>query len=170
MSQDANTPDTGPAARFSARTRAWLQHSFERETPEKAAARRERHDPRVARRMVIGLSAFLLLVVGFLVVFDWNWLRGPVGAIASTQLRRTVVLAGDLDVHPWSLNPRAEIHDLRIAQPSWAFDAGAKPGEQMATVGRLEGSLQLLDAFRGRTVLGYVHVRQAFHGEERADG
>ncbi|MCE3289878.1 MAG: AsmA family protein [Caulobacter sp.] len=161
MSQDANRPDTGPAARFSARARAWLKHSFERETPEKAAARRERHDPRVARQMVVGLSAFLLLVVGFLVVFDWNWLRGPAGAIASTQLRRTVVLAGDLDVHPWSLNPRAEIHDLRIAQPSWAFDAGAKPGEQMARVGRLEGSLQLADLLRGHTVLGYVRVHEA---------
>jgi hypothetical protein len=161
LSQDANTPDTGPAARFSARVRAWLKHSFERETPEKAAARRARHDPKAARRMVIGLSAVLLLVVGFLVIFDWNWLRGPVGAIASSQLRRTVVLAGDLDVHPWSLTPRAEIHDLRIAQPAWAFDAGARPGEQMATVGRLEGSLQLLDLLKGHTVLGYVRVRQA---------
>ncbi|RYF93220.1 MAG: AsmA family protein [Caulobacteraceae bacterium] len=111
--------------------------------------------------MVIGFSIFLLLVVGFLVIFDWNWLRGPIGSIASAQLRRTVVLAGDLDVHPWSLNPKAEIHDLRISQPSWAYDAGAKAGEQMATVGRLEGSVQLLDALRGRAVLGYVRVHQA---------
>ncbi len=161
MSQDAHTPEQGPASRYAARARARLARAFERETPEKGAARRERHDPKVARRIVIGLSAFVLLVVGFLVIFDWNWLRGPIGSIASAQMRRSVVLAGDLDVHPWSLNPRAEIHDLRIAQPSWAFDAGAKPGGQMATVGRVEASVQLMDALRGKTVLSYVRVRQA---------
>ncbi|MDB5470590.1 MAG: AsmA family protein [Caulobacter sp.] len=161
MSQDANTPDEGPVTRHAARARAWLKHAFEPETPEAAAARRERHDPKVARRMVIALSVVILLIVGLLVIFDWNWLRGPVGAVASAQLRRTVVLAGDLDVHPWSLTPRAEIHDLRIAQPGWAADAGAKPGEQMATVGRVEASIQLPDLLRGRTVLGYVRVRQA---------
>ncbi|WGM41150.1 AsmA family protein [Caulobacter sp. NIBR1757] len=161
MSQDANTPDGGSAARLAARARARLKHAFEPETAEQAAARRERHDPRVATRMVIGLSVVMLLIVGFLVIFDWNWLRGPIGGLASAQLRRTVVLAGDLDVHPWSLNPRAEIHDLRIGQPKWALDAGAKPGEQMATVGRVEASLQLPDLLRGRTVLSYLRVRQA---------
>lgn len=161
MSQDANKADDGAVSRLTARARARLTRAFEPERPEAAGARRERHDPRVARRMVIGLSAVVLAIGGFLVIFDWNWLRGPIGALASAQLRRTVVLAGDLDVHPWSLNPRVEIHDLRIAQPSWALDAGAKPGEQMATVGRVEASLQLLDQLRGRTVLSYLRVRQA---------
>ena len=161
MSQDVNTPDDRPLARHAARARAWLKHAFEPETPQVAAARRERHDPKVATRIVIGLSVVILAIVGFLVVFDWNWLRGPIGGLASAQLRRTVVLAGELDVHPWSLNPRAEIHDLRIAQPSWANDAGAKPGEQMATVGRVEASVQLPDLLRGRTVLGYVRVHEA---------
>lgn len=161
MSQDATTPDDRSVARYAARARAWLKHAFEPETTQTASARRERHDPKVATRMVIGLSVVILLIVGFLVIFDWNWMRGPIGGLASAQLRRTVVLAGDLDVHPWSLTPRAEIHDLRIGQPKWALDAGAKPGEQMATVGRVEASLQLLDLLKGQTVLGYVRVRQA---------
>lgn len=161
MSQDAATAEQGPISRRLARARAWLKHAFDPEAPETAAARRERHDPVLARRMVIGLSALILLIVGFLVIFDWNWLRGPIGGLASAQLRRTVVLAGDLDVHPWSLTPRAEIHDLRIAQPDWAVKAGARPGEQMATIGRLEASLQLPDLLRGRTVLGFVRVRHA---------
>ena len=161
MSQDANKADDGAVSRLTARARARLTRAFAPETPEAASARRDRHDPKVARRTVIALSAVILAIVGFLVIFDWNWLRGPIGAMASAQLRRTVVLAGDLDVHPWSLNPSVEIHDLRIAQPSWALDAGAKPGEQMATVGRVEACLQLLDQLRGRTVLSYLRVRQA---------
>lgn len=161
MGQDDTPPDEGRLTRHVARARVWLAHSFEPESAETAAARRERHDAKVATRMVIGLSAVILLIVGFLVIFDWNWLRGPIGGLASAQLRRTVVLDGELDVHPWSLNPRAEIHDLRIGQPDWALDAGARPGGQMATVGRAEASIQLLDALRGRTVLSYVRVRQA---------
>ncbi len=126
------------------------------ETAEARAARRGRHGPRLVRWGVGGAAALLALIILFLFFFDWNWVRGPIGRFASVQLHRTVVIAGDLDVHPWSFTPRAEIHDLRIGQPKWATTH-----DQMAQVGKVAVTLQLVDLFRGRTVLGLIQVDKA---------
>ena len=36
------------------------------------------------------IAGLLSLVVAFLVIFDWNWARGPVSRFASAQLQRPV--------------------------------------------------------------------------------
>ena len=40
-----------------------------------------------------------------------------------------VVIAGDLRVHPWSLRPRVEADDVRIAQPVWVRGGGDMAGD-----------------------------------------
>ncbi|MFZ5670225.1 MAG: AsmA family protein [Pseudomonadota bacterium] len=118
------------------------------------------HPPRAWRaaspreRAGFGAVALLLAAIVLLfILFDWNWLRGPVGALASARLNRPVVLAGDLDVHPWSLRPRAEAHDVRIAQPRWAAGGG-----DMARLPRLAVQIELLPLLRGRTILTRLDV------------
>ncbi|MGH1558458.1 hypothetical protein ACRAWD_13315 [Caulobacter segnis] len=71
----------------------------------------------LSRRARIGIGAALALVAAiivFLVVFDWNWLRGPVSRYASAQMQREVTITGDLRVHPWSFQPKAEVYGVRI--------------------------------------------------------
>lgn len=159
MNHTALRPLTEAVSRFVGQAREAVARAFEPETAEDRAARRASHKPAAVRAMMIGLAVLLCGLAALIILFDWNWVRGPIGRIASMQLNRPVVLAGDLDVHPWSLTPRAEVHDLRIGQPSWARDKA--DGAQMATVGKLEVSLQLLDLIRGRTVLGLIQVTQA---------
>jgi hypothetical protein len=57
---------------------------------------------------MIGAILLTFAIVVFLVLFDWNWFRGPVGRFASARLNREVVITGDLRVHPWSFSPKAE--------------------------------------------------------------
>lgn len=107
-------------------------------------------------RARIGFSAaglFVFALVMFVVLFDGNWLRGPVGAAASTRLGRTVVIAGDLKIHPWSLRPSLEAHDVRIAQPDWH-----KTGGDMARIDRLSVQLAVLPLLAGRTVLPRLEI------------
>jgi uncharacterized protein involved in outer membrane biogenesis len=107
-------------------------------------------------RARIGFGVATVIILGlilFLWLFQWNWLRGPVGALASARLNRTVVIAGDLDVHPWSLQPRVEANDLRIAQPGWV-----KAGGDMARVGRISVQIELLPLFAGRAVLPRLEI------------
>lgn len=96
--------------------------------------------------------ALSVAVIVFLIVFDWNWARGPIGRIASAQLQRTVSIDGDLDVHPWSFKPRAEAAKIRIGQPDWAGDG------QMVTVERLAVQIELLPLFRGKVVLPLLQI------------
>jgi uncharacterized protein involved in outer membrane biogenesis len=64
--------------------------------------------------------ALIALVVVFLMLFDWNWLRGPIGRWASEKYDREIVLQGDLDVKLFSWTPSAHIRDVRVGGPDWA--------------------------------------------------
>lgn len=91
-------------------------------------------------------------LIAFLAVFDWNWARGPISQIASARLQRTVRIDGDLDVHPWSLKPRAEAAGIRIGQPAWAG------GGQMATIDRLAVQIEILPLFKRQIVLPLLWI------------
>lgn len=93
---------------------------------------------------LISLVAVLLLIIALV---DWNQARGPIGRFASARLHRQVVLAGPLEVHPWSLKPWATAQDIRIGNPAWAG-----PG-QTADLGRLTVQIKLLPLLRGQLVL-----------------
>jgi len=93
-------------------------------------------------------GAFGVLVTAFalfLTFADWNALRGPIGRMASAATGREIVIAGDLDVNPWSWTPDFTVNDLRIGNPAQFRDRG-----QFATVRRVEASVRLLPLFAGR--------------------
>ncbi len=117
----------------------------------------------VSRRARIGIGSALALVaavVAFLVIFDWNWLRGPIGRYASAQLQREVVIAGDLRVHPWSFSPKAEAYNLRIGQPAWAKTVDKEAG-QMAQVQRIAVQIKILPLLKGDVILPFLAVDKA---------
>jgi len=96
-----------------------------------------------------GVVAAILL---FLLLADWNMLRGPISRYASERLHREVVIAGDLDVHPWSWSPSATVNGLRIGNPAWAG-----PGP-MTQIDRLTVQIRLLPLLRGRVDLMQVRA------------
>ena len=115
--------------------------------PEKLPRRGGRH---------FGILSVVLLVASiilFLLIFDWNWLRPPLAAIASDKLNREVAINGDLDVHPWSLSPSAEVHGVTISQPDHLEG-------QMASVERFAVKVKLLPLFRGQQILEVLEVRK----------
>jgi AsmA family protein len=99
-----------------------------------------------------GVIAAILL---FLLFADWNMLRGPISRYASERLHREVIIAGDLDVHPWSWTPSATVNGLRIADPAWA---GRGP---MTQIDRLTVQIRLLPLLRGHVDLMQVRADRA---------
>lgn len=97
-----------------------------------------------AASVALGLIAIVIL---FLALFDWNMLRGPIGRWASAHYDREIVIAGDLDVHPFSLTPSLSVERLRIGGPDWARQADT------LDVGRIEGSLRLRRLLVGQVEL-----------------
>ncbi|CAN5354209.1 AsmA family protein [soil metagenome] len=100
-------------------------------------------------------------IVIFLVIFDWNWFRGPVGRMASAKLNREVVITGDLRVHPWSFSPKVEAYGVRVAQPDWAAKAdpkGSPAGTPMAKVDRIAVQIKILPLLKGDVILPLLSV------------
>jgi hypothetical protein len=71
-------------------------------------------------RWVFALGGFAVALVIFILVFDWNWMRGPIARYASHRLGRQVNIDGDLRIHLFSLHPNATINGLRVSNPDWA--------------------------------------------------
>jgi len=119
------------------------------------------HDPvytsfrRPGRPEQIALAGTLLLVVAvvvFLALFDWNWLRGPIGRWASTRYDREIQLNGDLDVHLFSWTPSARIRRIRIGGPDWAR------ARDTLKVEDAEVSVRLPALLRGRIEMPLVSI------------
>lgn len=101
-----------------------------------------------------GIGGMLVLaVVLFLLLFDWNYLRGPIGRWASASYDREIELNGDLDVHIFSWTPSAEINDLRIGGPDWAAE------EDTLRVERLEVAVRLRRLLAGQIELPRLEAR-----------
>ncbi len=101
------------------------------------------------RRIGIGAGAVFGVLTTALVLFvtfaDWNAMRGPISQIASAASGRDVVIAGDLDVDPWSFTPEIRVSDLRIGNPSRFEERG-----HFAQIEQADIAVRLLPLFIGR--------------------
>lgn len=109
--------------------------------------------PRRFRPFWIGVAIFVALLVAFIAVFDWNWLRGPLARYYSHKTGRDVHIS-HLDVHPWSFQPRVTIDGLTISNPRWA------PKGNTANIPKLSVTMKLLPLFIGRLILPRVVVEK----------
>ena len=70
------------------------------------------------------LAVFVMLVIFFAFIFQWNWLKGPIERVASRDTGRTVLIDGDLHVNLWSWHPTASVAGVAISNPDWAQRGG----------------------------------------------
>lgn len=103
-------------------------------------------EARRSRKLAWTAGVFLALAIVAAIVaaiWDWNWFRGPVAAIASARLHRQVSITGNLDVHPWSWQPSASASGVKIANPPWAGDG------DLATIDKIAIQIRLIPLFTG---------------------
>src|SRR5882724_11312892 len=104
-------------------------------------ARRPIHTARRGRRVLqwtgITVGALIVILLVALVVLDADAdaVRGPVARLASSRLGRSVHIDGRLELHLFSLRPRAVIRQLRIENPTWV-----RSHSDMARIGQLQVS------------------------------
>ena len=106
------------------------------------------------RRRIFGaLAAVAVILIGVLILFDWNWLKGPIESQVSGRLGRPFRIHGDLDVE-LSLQPRITIEGVELGNAPWGSDA------PMAKVDRVEAQIDLLKLIQGDIVLPEVRIAQ----------
>jgi uncharacterized protein involved in outer membrane biogenesis len=111
--------------------------------------------PRAPRRLRWGAAlggVVVLALIVFLILFRWNWLRGPLAHEISARTHRPVSITGDLEVHPWSLSPSATVNGLVIGNARWAG-----PGP-LASLPRLTVRVKLPPLLAGKVILPLVEA------------
>ena len=103
-----------------------------------------------ARRWPWLLGALAVLIVLFLAVFQWNWLRGPLERYLSENTGRPVTI-GYLDVE-LALAPRIVISDIAIGNADWAGE------EPLGILRELMVSVSLPSLFTSEIVLPHVRL------------
>jgi len=109
--------------------------------------------PGPAEKTAIVITLLLILaIIAFLMLFDWNWLREPIGRWASAKYEREIELNGDLDVKLFSWTPSAQVRDLRVGGPAWARE------RDTLRVADLQASVRLRPLFVGRVEMPMVAI------------
>ena len=109
------------------------------------------------------LAAVLLIAAG-IVLFQWNWLRGPIGSAVHERTGRPFVIAGDLDVGLFR-GPLIRMKDVRFDNPPWA------EGPHLITAREAEFRIDVAALLQGRLVFPYVRLSEPEVSLQRsADG
>jgi uncharacterized protein involved in outer membrane biogenesis len=107
------------------------------------------------------LLAIVALIVILVLVFDWNWLRGPLERYISKRTEREFHISHlDVDL---GLNPTIKLKDVYFANAPWS-----KIGEPMARIGSLEFSVSLRDLWDHKLLVPRAALSQADLVFERA--
>jgi uncharacterized protein involved in outer membrane biogenesis len=110
------------------------------------------------------LGAIALLLIVVLVLFDWNWLKGPIESQVSGRFGRPFRINGDLDVQ-LSLQPRITVDGVELGNAPWGGDTS------MAKIARAEVTVDLRKLLRGEIVLPEARIAQlSLLLETRPDG
>ena len=96
--------------------------------------------------------AVIALIVILLMLFEWNWLRAPIGNWASARYDREIELNGDLDVNLFSWTPSAHIRDLRVGGPDWALE------RDTLKIADAQASVRLGPLLSGRVEMPLVQI------------
>jgi AsmA family protein len=107
---------------------------------------------RKTRWVGLVLTALVLILVLFLIFFDWNYFKPTLARVISEKTGRPTVIQGNLSVHVWSWEPSAEVDGLTMKNPPWA------EREVMFHADRLIVSVSLARLLRGQLVLPRIEV------------
>lgn len=70
-------------------------------------------------RTLAGVGLLGILLVALVVLFQWNWLRGPIGRFVTEETGREFVIDGDLEVELGRVT-RVTMHKVRFRNAGWA--------------------------------------------------
>jgi len=111
-----------------------------------------RHPGRTEAIAAGATFVLVALLVVLLALFEWNWLRGPIGSMASARFDREIQLNGDLDVNLFSWTPSAHVRGLRVGGPDWAKE------RDTLRVADFQASVRLPALLSGRVEMPVVSI------------
>ncbi|KZD08180.1 AsmA family protein [Oceanibaculum pacificum] len=110
-----------------------------------------------------GVAALIGAIALTVILFDWNWLRGPATGLAADKTGRSVDI-GSIQGQ-WSLTPRITLTDIRLGNAEWGEES------EMLAAETVEVVVDLPELLSGRLVLPEIRlVKPVVVLERRPDG
>ena len=110
------------------------------------------------------MLAPVLLVVLFIAIFGWNWLRGPIERMTLDKTGRELAISGDLELKfGWPL-PRIHAGAVTFANPGWARE------KQMVAADAVEIAIDLPQLLLRNIVLPEVRLERPIVFLEQGSG
>ena len=110
---------------------------------------------KILKTVGIVVLTLIVLLALFVIVFDWNWLRGPIERRATEKSGRALVIGGDFKVKLGWPDARLQADNVTFANPDWAKE------KQMISVEKVELTLNLPQLFRKKIVMPEVRLGKA---------
>ncbi len=108
--------------------------------------------PRSLKWIVFAALVPVALAIAFVLIFGWNWLRGPIERMVTEKTGRALVINGDLKVKlGWPL-PHLHASAVTFANPQWAKE------KQMVSADAVEVAIDLPQLLRRNIVLPEVRL------------
>jgi uncharacterized protein involved in outer membrane biogenesis len=103
--------------------------------------------------VVGGLFLTLALAIAvFILVFDWNWARGPIEKAVANATQRDVSI-GNIEGE-WSLRPRIVFQNVQFANAEWSKEPEMFAADEVAI------TVDLRELLRGRVVLPDIELHK----------
>lgn len=119
---------------------------------------------RTKKRILATVAVLVGLLVLLVILFDWNWLKGPIERKVSSETGRAFAINGDLDVK-LSLRPLVRVEKISLGNAEWGS------GRDMFAVDELAFRFDLLKLLRGEVILPEVRLlRPSLLLEQDAEG
>ncbi|MFL6577555.1 MAG: AsmA family protein, partial [Povalibacter sp.] len=99
-------------------------------------------------------AGFLLALALLMVLWDWNWFKGPIERKVTAATGRAFAIRGDLDVD-LGLHPRITAEDVHFANADWS-----KVDPEMFSARRIDLRVTFWPLLSGRLELPYVALDQ----------
>lgn len=112
--------------------------------PPGSSRRRFKHFT-ASRPVRIGALVFLVAIALLVLLWDWNWFKGPVERMVEARTGRTLAIGGDLDVD-LGRTTKVSADDLRFSNADWS------DSQTMASADRLEIQVELFPLLFKREV------------------
>lgn len=103
------------------------------------------------RRWPLVVGGVVVLLIIFIAVFDWNWLKGPIERRVTASTGRQFRIGGDLGVD-LGLQTKIWMHDVSFANAAWS------PRPQMVTLKRIEARIAVMPLLHGQIDMSFVDV------------
>ncbi len=121
--------------------------------------------PRSLKWIAGSLLALIMLMAGFVAIFDWNWLRGPIERMTLEKTGRELVIGGNIEVRFGWPSPHIHTGAVTFANPDWARE------KQMVAAEAMDITIDLAQLLRRNIVFSEVSlVRPVIFLERSPDG